>query len=387
MYYFTSEYVGRGHPDKVADQISDAVLDSHLRVDPFARVACETMVKGINVILAGEITSAGSVDIERVVRETIRDIGYNDKKLGFWHDGVEVTNLITAQSAEIGSAVSSDGDEIGAGDQGIMFGYATSETPTYMPLTHYLAKSVVETVHYFIDAENSGITYFNPDCKSQVTVRYNDNGTPSTIDTILLSVHHDEGITKEDLEKNFHTAFKNHWLGQLPDNIRNLISNETRYIINPAGEWTIGGPIADCGLTGRKLIVDNYGADCQIGGGAFSGKDATKVDRSAAYMARYVAKNIVAAGIGNKAKIQLSYGIGLADPISIRIQTDSGDSKELVEHVKGAVSFRPKEIIDRFGLRRPVFLMTALKGHFGNESVGDYFKWEALDLADTFSRI
>lgn len=368
-YLWTSEYVGRGHPDKVADQISDAVLDACLEQDPLSRVACETMVKDRHVILAGEITTKAEFDYEKVVRSALRGAGYTYEPV--------IQNLISKQSPEISAAVGEHSE--GAGDQGIMFGYACNETSTLMPSALMIAKVLVNRLHKLSDAS---ITTIFTDCKTQATIKVSQHDI--SLVRAVVSVHHaPQGERKYDF---FRRDIKEYLLGFSLHEVDDLIHRmpDSGWIINPAGPWHLGGPEADCGLTGRKIVVDAYGADCPWGGGALSGKDPSKVDRSAAYMARYIAKNIVAAEYATKATVQLSYAIGVSKPTSFRVITDSPQQdKVLTDYIASKIDLRPRAIIERLDLRRPIYLKTARDGHFGfsaydqNSSIRP---WENLDL-------
>lgn len=367
-YLWTTEAVSAGHPDKVADQISDAVLDAFLADDPHSHVACETMVTQGCVILGGEVTSKAKPDLEEVVRTTICDIGYDCKENCFDGHEVEIHNKLHKQSPEIDAAVSK-GEEIGAGDQGLMFGYACRATPTYMPIGHFLAFDLIDKLevhfhgyrHTELDRE-----FLLPDAKTQVTMEY--NGTPR-INTIVLSTAHKK-MSLEELK----ARVEKHIIGPFREQHRQYLSPNTQVVINPGGVWTFCGPAADTGLTGRKLVVDNYGPYCPVGGGCFSGKDPSKVDRSAAYAARYVAKNIAAAGLSEQVQVQLSYAIGMTRPVSIRIKTDHPIAG-LDRFILGNLDLSPRGIIERFQLKRPIYLATASSGHFGHD-----FPWEQLDL-------
>ena len=384
---FTSESVTEGHPDKIADQISDSILDAILAKDPMARVACETSVTTGLVLVFGEITTSSYVDIQKVVRETIREIGYDRAKYGFDADTCAVLTAIDEQSVDIAigvdqslevrNGVLSDEDieSIGAGDQGIMFGFATNETEEYMPLpislAHKLSYRLTEV------RKNGTLPYLRPDGKTQVTVEYDEFGKPLSIDTVLLSTQHSPDIEYEqivaDIKKYVFDAV-------LP---QELLTENTRYLVNPTGRFVIGGPHGDAGLTGRKIIVDTYGGYARHGGGAFSGKDATKVDRSAAYAARYVAKNLVAAGYADKMEIQLSYAIGVAQPTSIMVDTfGTGKVSEdkIVKVIRDNFDLRPAGIIQMLDLRKPVYKKTAAYGHFGRTDVD--LTWERLDKVD-----
>ena len=378
-YIFTSESVSEGHPDKVCDQVSDAVLDAYLNEDPESRVACETLVKNNLVVIAGEITSKGNPDLESVVRKVINEIGYNDDALGFNGSTCKFENHITKQSPDIAQGVNEgEGEDLnqGAGDQGLMFGYACKETESLMPapidLSHKLVKKQSE-------ARKSGLlSWLRPDAKSQVSVEYGDNGkTIKGLSAIVLSTQHDEDISHKEIKDQ---VFKHIIKPVVP---RNWITPETKIFINPTGKFVIGGPVGDCGLTGRKIIVDTYGGMARHGGGAFSGKDPSKVDRSAAYASRYVAKNIVAAGLADYCEIQVSYAIGVAEPTSISIDTFGSSKiseKELESLVRDHFDLRPKSLINALQLKRPIYRDTAAYGHFGRN--GDNFSWEKTDLSN-----
>ncbi|MFC0120296.1 methionine adenosyltransferase [Pseudoalteromonas xiamenensis] len=384
-HLFTSESVSEGHPDKIADQISDAVLDAIIAQDKHARVACETMVKTGVAIISGEVTTNAWVDLESITRKVITDIGYTSSFVGFDGDTCGIMNLIGQQSPEIAQGVDrSKPEEQGAGDQGLMFGYATNETPTLMPAPIYYSHRLVERQ---AEARKSGILpWLRPDAKSQVTFIYED-GKPVAIDAVVLSTQHNPDIKQEDL---VNAVMENIIKHTLP---AELLTENTKYFINPTGRFVIGGPVGDCGLTGRKIIVDTYGGMARHGGGAFSGKDPSKVDRSAAYAGRYVAKNIVAAGLADKCEIQVSYAIGVAEPTSISIETfGTGKVSEdkLVELVREHFDLRPYGITKMLDLLHPMYQMTAAYGHFGREpfemTVGDdtftAFSWEKTDKAD-----
>ena len=388
---FTSESVTEGHPDKICDAISDAVLDALMEQDPMSRVACETAITTGLVLVMGEITTSAYVDIQKIVRDTVREIGYTRGKFGFDADNCGVITAIDEQSADIAMGVDKAleakehtmSDEelgaIGAGDQGMMFGYATNETEEYMPypiaLAHKLARRLTEV------RKNGTLPYLRPDGKTQVTVEYNEEGKPVRLDAVVLSTQHDPEVSQEQI----HADVKKHIFDQvLP---ADLVDGETKFFINPTGRFVIGGPHGDSGLTGRKIIVDTYGGMARHGGGAFSGKDCTKVDRSAAYAARYAAKNIVAAGLADKCEIQLSYAIGVANPTSVRVET-FGTGKlpdvKLVEIVRKNFDLRPAGIIKMLDLRRPIYKQTAAYGHFGRNDLD--LPWEKLDKAEDLKK-
>ena len=384
---FTSESVTEGHPDKIADQISDSILDAILAKDPMARVACETSVTTGLVLVFGEITTSSYVDIQKVVRETIREIGYNRAKYGFDADTCAVLTAIDEQSVDIAMGVDQaleartgimtdeQIEAIGAGDQGLMFGFATNETEEYMPLpislAHKLSRRLTEV------RKNGTLDYLRPDGKTQVTVEYDEAGKPVAIDTVLLSTKHSPEVSHEQIEADIK---KHVFDAVLP---QNLVTENTRYLVNPTGRFVIGGPHGDAGLTGRKIIVDTYGGYARHGGGAFSGKDATKVDRSAAYAARYVAKNLVAAGYADKIEIQLSYAIGVAQPTSIMVDTfgtGKVSNAKIVEVIRQNFDLRPAGIIQMLDLRKPIYKQTAAYGHFGRTDVD--LPWERLDKVE-----
>ena len=373
---FTSESVSEGHPDKVADQISDAILDAILKDDPDARVAVETMVKTGMVIVAGEVRTETYVDIEDIVRNVVTGIGYDHGDLGFDGESVAVLNAIGKQSPDIAMGVDeTDEKEMGAGDQGLMFGYATNETETLMPAPIYYSHKLVERQAQA--RKDKTLPWLRPDAKSQITMRYGEDGKPIAIDAVVLSTQHDPSISLEELraevlEKVIKPVLPAEWLHE-----------GTEYHINPTGNFVIGGPVGDCGLTGRKIIVDTYGGMARHGGGAFSGKDPSKVDRSAAYAGRYVAKNIVAAGLADRCEIQVSYAIGVAQPTSISVNT-FGTGKisdgKIVELVRENFDLRPKGLIAMLDLKRPIYQATAAYGHFGREDAD--FTWERTDKAE-----
>jgi S-adenosylmethionine synthetase len=373
---FTSESVSEGHPDKMADQISDAVLDAIIAVDNNARVACETLVKTGMVVLAGEITTTANVDFEKLCRQVILEIGYNSSDVGFDGASCAIINAIGKQSPDIAMGVDeTTNHEQGAGDQGLMFGYATDETDVLMPAPITYSHRLVKQQS---DVRNAGkLKFLRPDAKSQISFRYDTAGVPVGIDAVVLSTQHDPDVSLDDLreavmEEIIKPVLPSNWLHE-----------GTKYFINPTGNFVVGGPVGDCGLTGRKIIVDTYGGMARHGGGAFSGKDPSKVDRSAAYAGRYVAKNIVAAGLANKCEIQISYAIGVAEPTSISIDT-FGTGKVPEETIENLIrehfDLRPKGLIDMLDLKRPIYQQTAAYGHFGREEKD--FTWERTDKAD-----
>ena len=372
---FTSESVSEGHPDKVADQISDAILDAILAQDARARVACETLVNTGMVVISGEITTSAWVDMQDVVRNTIREIGYNSSEMGFDWASCAIITSIDKQSDDIAMGVDeSDDHEQGAGDQGLMFGYASNETDVLMPAPICYAHQLVRRQ---AEMRKSGtLPWLRPDAKSQVTFRYED-GVPVGIDAVVLSTQHDPDIS----QKNLHEAVMDEII--LPVLPKDWLGADTRYHINPTGKFVIGGPVGDCGLTGRKIIVDTYGGMARHGGGAFSGKDPSKVDRSAAYAGRYVAKNVVAAGLADKCEIQVSYAIGVAEPTSISINTFGTGKVEdarIVELIREVFDLKPKGLIAMLDLLRPIYRDTAAYGHFGREE--ENFSWEKTDRAE-----
>jgi len=377
-YIFTSESVSEGHPDKVCDQISDAILDSYLEQDPNSRVACETLIKNNTVIVAGEITSSGTPNIEEVIRNTVNEIGYNHDDLGFNGSNCEIQNLISEQSLDIAQGVNEgEGEDLdqGAGDQGLMFGFACSETPVLMPapinLSHELVLKQSEV------RKNGKLSWLRPDAKSQVSVVYKDDRkTVDYVSAIVLSTQHDEDISQDEIkakvrEKIINPIIPTEW-----------IKEDTKIYINPTGKFVIGGPVGDCGLTGRKIIVDTYGGMARHGGGAFSGKDPSKVDRSAAYACRYVAKNIVAAGLAERCEVQVSYAIGIAEPTSITVDalgTGNLPENEISQIVRDNFDLRPRNLINLLDLKRPIYKNTASYGHFGRENKD--FSWENTDIS------
>ena len=377
-YIFTSESVSEGHPDKVCDQISDAILDSYLAQDPNSRVACETLIKNNTVIVAGEITSSGTPNIEEIIRNTVNEIGYDHDDLGFNGNNCEIQNLISKQSLDIAQGVNEgEGEDLdqGAGDQGLMFGYACSETPVLMPapinLSHELVLKQSEV------RKNGELSWLRPDAKSQVSVVYKDDRkTVDYVSAIVLSTQHDEDVSQEEIKAKVREEIID------PIIPTEWIKEDTKIYINPTGKFVIGGPVGDCGLTGRKIIVDTYGGMARHGGGAFSGKDPSKVDRSAAYACRYVAKNIVAAGLAERCEVQVSYAIGIAEPTSITVDTlgtGSLPESEISQIVRDNFDLRPKNLINLLDLKRPIYKNTASYGHFGRENKD--FSWENTDIS------
>ncbi len=379
-HIFSSESVGEGHPDKVADQISDAILDAHLKGDARSRVACETLVKNNIVCLAGEITSGTRVDYDSLVRQVIRDIGYDDPALGFDSKACEILTFISQQSQDISIGVT-EGEgkfkEQGAGDQGIMFGFACDETPDLMPLPITLSHNLLREMSRI--RRSGKANFLKPDAKAQVSVAY-EKGKPSEVMTVVVSTQHAEDYSLQDLESMMiESVVKKVIPAQ-------YLTKNTKYLINPTGRFVIGGPVGDCGLTGRKIIVDTYGGYSRHGGGAFSGKDPSKVDRSAAYAARYIAKNIVGAGLATKCEVQLAYAIGVAEPVSILVETFGTSTKpeeKIATAVREIFSLTPKGIIDSLALLKPIYRPTASYGHFGRTPTPDGgFSWEKLDKVD-----
>lgn len=375
---FTSESVTPGHPDKLCDQVSDNILDAYLKEDKYARVACETCANKNGIVVMGEITSSKTVDLEKIVRDTVKSIGYDSDELGFNGDNINISLNISSQSPDISMGVdnSYDSNELGAGDQGIMFGYACNETKEYMPMpimyASKLSKKLTEVY------KNKEIPYLRPDGKTQVTVAYEDD-KPKYIDAVVVSTQHDDTVSiekvREDVKKYVIDS-------TIP---KDLVNENTKYYINPTGRFVLGGPIADSGLTGRKIIVDTYGGSCPHGGGAYSGKDYTKVDRSASYYARYVAKNIVAAGLCDKIEIQVSYAIGVSKPISLYINTyntNKIDEEKILDIINKVFNFEPKNIIDELDLRQPIYHLTTCFGHFGKDNL----PWEKLDKVDVIKK-
>lgn len=377
-FLFTSESVGEGHPDKVADQISDAILDAILAQDTTARVACETLVTTGMAMIAGEITTSAYADFPTIVRETIKEIGYNDSAMGFDYETCAVLTSIDQQSPDISQGVTA-GEGLfkdqGAGDQGLMFGFACDETPELMPMPITFAHKLTQKM---AEVRKSGqLSFLRPDSKSQVSIQYIDD-KPTRIDTVVLSSQHSPDVKYEDLQE---AIIEEVVKKTMP---AELLDNKTRFLINPTGRFVVGGPMGDCGLTGRKIIVDTYGGQGSHGGGAFSGKDPSKVDRSASYMARYVAKNVVAAGLASKCEVQLAYAIGVAEPVSVMINTyGTGKipSNQISEIVRAEFDMRPAGIIEQLDLLKPIYRQTAAYGHFGRELPG--FTWEVTDRVDS----
>ncbi len=381
---FTSESVTEGHPDKICDQISDAILDALLEKDPFSRVACETAITTDFVLIMGEITTKADINIENIVRKTINEIGYDNPEYGFDGHTCRIIIKLDSQSDDIALGVDNsyeskaDNDSAastGAGDQGMMFGYATNETSEYMPYPVYIAHKLTKKLSEV--RKNGTLSYLRPDGKSQVTVEYDENDNPVHIDTIVISTQHDEKVTQETI----HSDIKRYVIDEVIPS--HLVDDTTKFYINPTGRFVIGGPNGDSGLTGRKIIVDTYGGYARHGGGAFSGKDCTKVDRSASYAARYVAKNIIASGLAKKCEIQLSYAIGVAEPTSVSVDTfGTGviDDYRLVDIIRKHFDLSPDGIIKMLDLRRPIYKQTAAYGHFGREDLD--LPWEKTDKAD-----
>ena len=375
-YIFTSESVSEGHPDKVCDQISDAILDAYLKEDPNSRVACETLVKNNMVIVAGEITSSGNPNLEKIIRKTISEIGYDKDVYGFNANNCEIINHISQQSPDIAQGVNEgEGEDLGqgAGDQGLMFGYACKETDSLMPAPIDLSHKLV--MQHARLRKTKELEWLRPDAKSQVSLIYSDDGKNiEGVSAIVLSTQHDPDISQEDLKRE---VLEKIITPVIPEE---LISSETKIFINPTGKFVIGGPVGDCGLTGRKVEVDTYGGMSRHGGGAFSGKDPTKVDRSAAYAARYVAKNIVASNLADWCEVQISYAIGIAEPTSLNINTYGSnrlDNEKIIKLVRENFDLRPKGIIKMLDLKKPIYKNTAAYGHFGREDQG--FSWELKD--------
>ena len=376
--YFTSESVSAGHPDKIADQIADAILDAVLAQDPYARSAVEVTTSTGDVSIFGELSTSAYVNVRQIAMDTIREIGYNQAELGFTADSVNVSNRIVEQSGDIAQAVDSaddDPEQLGAGDQGMVFGYATNETDNYLPLTLALSHRLMRQIR---DVREAGtLSYLRPDAKAEVSVELDDHNQVTRIAAVVLSTQHDETVTLDQLRKDVRQLVIDAVLPQ------DLVDEDTVYYINPSGRFVLGGPQADSGLTGRKIIVDTYGGAAHHGGGAFSGKDATKVDRSAAYFARYVAKNLVAAGVADKLELQVAYAIGVAQPVSLNIETFGTakvDEAKIRDITAQLFDFRPLAIINHLDLRRPIYKQTAAFGHFGRTDID--LPWEALDQVD-----
>lgn len=376
--YFTSESVSAGHPDKIADQIAEAILDAVLAQDPYARSAVEVTTSTGDVSIFGELSTSAYVNVRQIAMDTIREIGYNQAELGFTADSVNVSNRIVEQSGDIAQAVDSaddDPEQLGAGDQGMVFGYATNETDNYLPLTLALSHRLMRQIR---DVREAGtLNYLRPDAKAEVSVELDDNNQVTRIAAVVLSTQHDETVTLDQLREDVRRLVIDPVLPQ------DLADDETIYYINPSGRFVLGGPQADSGLTGRKIIVDTYGGAAHHGGGAFSGKDATKVDRSAAYFARYVAKNLVAAGVADKLELQVAYAIGVAQPVSLNIETFGTakiDEDKIRDITAQLFDFRPLAIINHLDLRRPIYKQTAAFGHFGRTDID--LPWEALDQVD-----
>jgi S-adenosylmethionine synthetase len=408
-YFFTSESVSEGHPDKVADQISDAVLDALLAQDPASKVACETFVTTGLAVIGGEIKTKGYIDVQKIARQVIRKIGYTKSEYMFDADSCGVISTIHEQSPDINQGVErTKEEEQGAGDQGMMFGYACTETDNYMPLTleiaHLLVRELAE-----IRREGKKMKYLRPDAKSQVTVQYSDKGKPERIDTIVVSTQHDDWDSEKAMQDKIRQDVISILIPRvkklLPSKVKRLFKEDIKYFVNPTGKFVIGGPHGDTGLTGRKIIVDTYGGKCAHGGGAFSGKDSSKVDRSAAYAVRHIAKNLVAAGVASEAEVQVAYAIGVADPVSIYVDTfgtakarDKEGKKlsdgEISQRVAKIFDMRPAAIVKRFGLRNPIFSETAAYGHIGrqpgikevNGKKYETFTWEKLDYVDKLKK-
>ncbi len=386
-YLFTSESVSAGHPDKVADQISDAILDEFLRQDPNSKVACETLCTTGLVVVAGEVKSNAYVDIQQTVRKTIAEIGYTNSEYGFEANSCGVLSAIHEQSPDIRQGV--EQEEQGAGDQGIMFGYAVNETKELIPATLALSHLLLQELDA-IRKEANGKSYLRPDAKSQVTIEYNEFGKPLRVDTIVISTQHDEGVTNDTIMQHIEECLIPQVKAKDPQ-LAELFQDDYRLLVNPTGRFVIGGPVGDTGLTGRKIIVDTYGGRAAHGGGAFSGKDSSKVDRSAAYAARHIAKNLLAAGVADEVQVQLAYAIGVAEPVSISVNTFDTvkvalSDAEIAEVISELFDLRPAAIVERFGLKNPIYLPTASYGHFGRqpytEDGMEFFGWERLDMVD-----
>lgn len=382
-YFFTSESVTEGHPDKMCDQISDAILDAIIKDDPTARVAVETLTKTGFVVVAGEVTTSTYVDVQTIVRNTVKDIGYNDPAFGFESETCGVLSAISGQSPDIAQGVDAkeaegkEGTEQGAGDQGMMFGYAVNETPEFMPLSIHLAHRLVEKLSQ--TRRKKELKYLRPDGKSQVTVEYR-NGKPVRVDAVVISTQHNPDVTHDQIRRDMIEKIIKPVCGKWVD-------DKTKYFVNPTGKFVIGGPVGDAGVTGRKIIVDTYGGHGAHGGGAFSGKDPSKVDRSAAYAGRYIAKNIVAAGLADKCLVQLAYAIGVAEPVSVFVNTDGTNKipeEKIAELIRKHFPIKPADIISHLKLRRPIYQKTAKFGHFGRNDPD--FTWENLDKVDVLKQ-
>ncbi|MBK0041344.1 MULTISPECIES: methionine adenosyltransferase [Leuconostoc] len=376
--FFTSESVSAGHPDKIADQIADAILDAVLTQDPYARSAVEVTTSTGDVSIFGELSTNAYVNIRQIATDTIREIGYDKAELGFTADSVNVSNKIVEQSSDIAQAVDNaddDPEQLGAGDQGMVFGYATNETDSYLPLTLALSHRLMRRIRDV--RESNQLSYLRPDAKGEVTVELNDDNQVQRIAAVVISTQHNDAVSLETLRKDVRELVIDKVLPQ------ELVDDQTKYYINPSGRFVLGGPQADSGLTGRKIIVDTYGGAAHHGGGAFSGKDATKVDRSAAYFARYVAKNMVAAGVADRLELQVAYAIGVAEPVSLNVET-FGTAKisdnKITEIITQLFDFRPLAIINHLDLRRPIYKQTAAFGHFGRTDID--LPWEALDKVE-----
>ena len=376
-YFFTSESVSEGHPDKVSDAISDSILDAIFKQDPKARVACETFVTTGLVLVGGEVTTKAYIEVPDVVRETVREIGYTSADYKFDAESCSVLNAIHSQSPDIAMGV----DKGGAGDQGLMFGYACDQTPELMPMPIMYAHKLVKKIADIRKSRNGLMPYLRPDTKSQVTVEFNDKNKPLRVDTVVVSTQHDPGVSQKKIKED---VIENVIKNIIPEE---YIDKKTKYFVNPTGRFEIGGPHGDSGLTGRKIIVDTYGGWAPHGGGAFSGKDPSKVDRSATYAARHIAKNIVAAKLAKECLVQVAYAIGIAKPVSVYIHTHGTGvipDKEIAKMIMKEVDLTPNGIIDRLNLRRPIYKKTAAYGHFGRNE--KEFTWEYLDLVPTFKK-
>ena len=397
-YLFTSESVSSGHPDKVADQISDAILDEFLKQDCNSKVACETLCTTGLIVLSGEVKSNAYVDLQKIARGVVEDIGYNKSEYQFDSLSCGVISTIHEQSSDINQGVEKeDIENQGAGDQGIMFGYATNETAVYMPITISLSHLILKTLED-IRKEGKVMTYLRPDSKSQVTIEYDDNNKPIRIDTIVVSTQHDEWVEVNKIKNDIKGILIPRVIEKLKNNndeCYKLFKDDYKLYVNPTGKFVIGGPHGDTGLTGRKIIVDTYGGKGAHGGGAFSGKDPSKVDRSAAYMARYIAKNIVASGLCDDCLVQLSYAIGVAEPTSLYIKTTNSHTKFedslITDYIKRNIDLRPAAIIKKFGLKNPIYKPTATYGHFGRDPFVkdgiEYFGWERLDMVEDLKKV